>query len=67
MVAMRRFRVGVHVELVECEFEMIHKHKTTGRVLEFGDSRIDAFKEFALIEKEVLKLLGERGKDLETR
>lgn len=54
---MKRYKVSVFLQLEEYDIGTTHKHKVTGRVLEFGDSKTDAFREYDHLEKEILKLL----------
>ncbi|KKN13435.1 hypothetical protein LCGC14_1006290 [marine sediment metagenome] len=57
---LKRFRVSVHVEMIEQDLSILHRHRLTGRVLDFGESRTDAAQAFEELESAVLKLLRER-------
>ncbi len=58
----KRFRILVKVELVEEEFTVTRYHRVTGRVLEFGDSKLDAFRAFDRLEAETLAVLKKEEK-----
>jgi hypothetical protein len=51
---MKRYRILIKVELVEEEFTVTRYHRVTGRVLEFGDSKLGAERAFEELEREIL-------------
>ncbi len=59
---MKRFRIMVKVELVEEEFTVTRYHRVTGRVLEFGDSKVNGERAFEKLEGEILALLKKEEK-----
>lgn len=56
-MSMTRYRIGISIQLNEHTIGTVHHHKITGRVLDFGDSKIDATREFNRLESAILVLL----------